>query len=52
MEGSKKWKVYEPIMKLPAEHSGDLDERDIGTPMMEMTLEEGDMVGCLVFISM
>ena len=43
-EGRKHWKLYEPILELPGEHSGDIDPKTLGEPMMEVTLNQGDMM--------
>ncbi|ETV96185.1 hypothetical protein H310_10379 [Aphanomyces invadans] len=43
-EGSKHWKLYEPLVELAGEHSNDLDPSMLKDPIMELTLEEGDML--------
>ncbi|KAL3673359.1 hypothetical protein V7S43_001075 [Phytophthora oleae] len=43
-QGSKKWKLYHPLVELAGEHSSDLAENQIGQPWMELTVEEGDLL--------
>ena len=46
LEGSKRWKVYEPTMVLPRVSLEDFTPEDIEgkTPIMDVTLEEGDLL--------
>ena len=46
LEGKKRWKVYEPIFKLPRVSSEDFTPEDLEgkTPVMDITLEEGDLL--------
>lgn len=46
LEGKKRWKVYEPILKLPRVSSEDFTPQDLEgkTPVMDVTLEEGDLL--------
>jgi len=44
LEGQKAWKLYEPKMTLPREHSGDFDRRELDEPMMEVELNPGDLL--------
>jgi lysine-specific demethylase/histidyl-hydroxylase NO66 len=46
LEGSKRWKVYEPTFKLPRVSSEDFTPEDLEgmTPVMDVTLEEGDLL--------
>ena len=38
-QGSKRWRLYAPHMRLPALPSPDFAEADIGEPTMEVTLQ-------------
>jgi len=49
-EGRKHWKLYKPLVKLAGEHSKDLTQNQIGKPIAELTLEEGDVVRHLQFV--
>ncbi|XP_037799483.1 ribosomal oxygenase 1-like isoform X2 [Penaeus monodon] len=47
LEGKKRWRVYKPRNEeevLPVESSGNLDESEIGEPILDVTLEEGDLL--------
>lgn len=45
-QGSKKWKLYEPIkgFVLPNGPSGDLPQKEVGPAIMEVELKEGDVL--------
>jgi len=46
LQGSKRWKVYEPTFKLPRTSSEDFTPEDLEgmEPVMDITLEEGDLL--------
>jgi lysine-specific demethylase/histidyl-hydroxylase NO66 len=46
LQGSKRWKVYEPTLKLPRTSSEDFSVEEIKelTQVMDVTLEEGDLL--------
>lgn len=46
LQGSKRWKVYEPTLKLPRASSEDFSVEDVKglTQVMDVTLEEGDLL--------
>lgn len=44
LEGKSEWKLYKPMVELTRDYTQDLLEENIGKPMMEMTLEPGDML--------
>lgn len=46
LEGRKRWKVYEPTLKLPRASSEDFTTEDLEgkIPVMDVTLEEGDLL--------
>ena len=44
LEGSKRWKLYQPLDHLAREHSEDYDHSLIGTPTHEITLQKGDLL--------
>ncbi|ROT84728.1 putative bifunctional lysine-specific demethylase and histidyl-hydroxylase NO66-like [Penaeus vannamei] len=47
LEGKKRWRVYKPRVEeevLPVDSSGNLDENEIGEPILDVTLEEGDLL--------
>ncbi|KAK9802556.1 hypothetical protein WJX73_001613 [Symbiochloris irregularis] len=45
-QGSKRWRLYKPWqgLALPALPSPDFDPADIGDPIMDVTLQEGDVL--------
>ena len=45
-QGKKRWRLYAPLagFQLPSQSSGDLPESIIGPPIMDVTLEEGDVL--------
>lgn len=47
IEGKKHWKVYKPLSEndmLPRNSSKNFDQSEIGDPILEVTLEAGDML--------
>eukprot|EP00980_Cylindrotheca_fusiformis_P004644 scaffold991_cov128-Cylindrotheca_fusiformis.AAC.16 len=46
LQGSKRWKVYEPTLKLPRASSEDYSVEEVKnlTQVMDITLEEGDLL--------
>jgi lysine-specific demethylase/histidyl-hydroxylase NO66 len=44
LEGRKRWRIYNPRSSLPREHSGDLLHSEIGSPVMEVLLQPGDLL--------
>jgi len=44
LEGKKEWKLYKPMVELSRDYTQDLLQEDIGEPIMEVTLEAGDML--------
>jgi len=44
LEGKKEWKLYKPMVELSRDYTQDLMQEQIGEPMMEVTLEQGDML--------
>lgn len=46
LQGSKRWKVYEPTLKLPRVSSEDFTTEDLEgmEPVMDITLEKGDLL--------
>lgn len=47
IEGKKHWKIYKPLSEnevLPRVSSKNFDQAEIGEPIMEVTLEAGDML--------
>ena len=46
LQGSKRWKVYEPTLKLPRASSEDFTAKEVEglTQVMDVTLEEGDLL--------
>ncbi|KAA0191349.1 Lysine-specific demethylase NO66, partial [Fasciolopsis buskii] len=47
LEGSKEWRIYaprSPSEKLPRESSPNFTEKDLGKPMMTVTLKPGDLL--------
>lgn len=44
LEGKKDWKLYKPMVELSRDYTQDLPEESIGEPVMEVSLEPGDML--------
>merc|ERR1712168_1279458 len=44
LEGKKEWKLYKPMVELSRDYTQDLLQEDIGEPILEVTLEAGDML--------
>jgi lysine-specific demethylase/histidyl-hydroxylase NO66 len=44
LEGKKRWRVYEPLEKLPKASSANLTDDVIGKSVLDVTLEPGDML--------
>jgi len=44
LEGKKTWKLYKPMVELSRDYTQDLKEADIGEPIMEITLQPGDLL--------
>eukprot|EP00301_Raphidiophrys_heterophryoidea_P001291 c10630_g1_i2.p1 GENE.c10630_g1_i2~~c10630_g1_i2.p1 ORF type:complete len:355 (+),score=97.00 c10630_g1_i2:99-1163(+) len=45
VEGQKRWRLHPPIgVDLPREYSKDLTQDEAGTPMLTITMEEGDFM--------
>jgi len=47
LEGKKHWKIYSPRSKeetLPRFSSGNFEQNEVGTPLLEVDLEPGDMI--------
>ncbi|XP_042856758.1 ribosomal oxygenase 1-like [Penaeus japonicus] len=47
LEGKKRWRVYSPRTEdevLPVDSSGNLDANEVGEPILDVTLEEGDLL--------
>jgi hypothetical protein len=47
LEGKKHWRVYKPLSKetqLPSNSSGNFDQKEIGTPIIDCILEPGDLL--------
>jgi len=44
LEGKKEWKLYKPMVQLSRDYTQDLMQEQIGEPMMEITMEPGDML--------
>eukprot|EP00050_Salpingoeca_kvevrii_P022164 m.122193 g.122193 ORF g.122193 m.122193 type:complete len:509 (-) comp9624_c1_seq1:36-1562(-) len=44
VEGRKKWKLYKPKQELALTYSDDLDRSSLGAPILEVTLNAGDVL--------
>merc|ERR1719494_488669 len=44
MEGEKNWKVYKPQVELSRDYTQDLPQDSLGPPIMDITLEVGDLL--------
>jgi len=44
LEGKKEWKLYKPMVELSRDYTQDLLQEQIGEPILEVTLEPGDML--------
>jgi len=44
LEGSQKWQLYKPMVELSRDYTQDLTMESIGEPILEVTLEAGDML--------
>jgi len=44
MEGKKNWKVYKPQVELSRDYTQDLPQDSLGPPIMDITLEVGDLL--------
>ncbi|XP_047128040.1 ribosomal oxygenase 2 isoform X1 [Hydra vulgaris] len=44
LEGTKHWKLYKPMVELSRDYTQDLSQDSIGKPIMELTLEPGDLL--------
>ncbi|GIL85103.1 hypothetical protein Vretimale_9964 [Volvox reticuliferus] len=45
-QGAKKWRLYKPLngFELPSKCSGDLPQEDLGDPILEVTMQPGDVL--------
>jgi len=44
LEGSKEWKLYKPMVELSRDYTQDLPQESIGEPIIEVTLDAGDLL--------
>jgi len=44
LEGKKHWRLYEPDHKLPRYSSKNLSQDDLGSPILEVDMEPGDLI--------
>lgn len=44
LEGSKEWKLYKPMVELSRDYTQDLPQESIGEPILEVTLDAGDLL--------
>ena len=43
-QGEKRWKIYTPLVRLPREHSEDLERGRLGKAVLDVTLKKGDVL--------
>jgi peptidylprolyl isomerase len=44
LEGSKEWTLHKPEFALPREYSGDFDPNELGTPLLQCRVNQGDLL--------
>ncbi|XP_071494710.1 ribosomal oxygenase 2-like [Diadema antillarum] len=44
LEGEKRWRLYKPPVILPRDYSKDLDQAEIGDPILDTVLKAGDVL--------
>jgi hypothetical protein len=44
IEGTKSWRIYEPLVELSRDYTQDLSQDDIGKPVLEVELKPGDLL--------
>jgi len=44
LEGKKHWRIYEPTTKLPRHSSRNLNQEELGAPILETDMEPGDLI--------